>query len=165
MMEIEQQEMIVVNIVRYKNVEMVFQKLGSNVMMEIYIMEIDVINIVLLNQFVEMVFYNLVRIVMMLILLMMMVVVVLVQQKMDKFVKDQYVIQLKIIVEMVYLNNIFLMFKVKDVMMEIEQMVMVVQVIAKFNLVTIVIHLQENLNAQNVEIVLLIKVKVVMIVT
>ena len=48
-------------------------------MMEIYIMEIDVINIVLLNQFVEMVFYNLVRIVMMLILLMMMVVVVLVQ--------------------------------------------------------------------------------------
>ena len=165
MMEIEQQEMIVVNIVRYKNVEMVFQKQGSNVMMEIYIMEMDVINIVLLNQFVEMEFYNLVRIVMMVILLIMMVVVVFVQQKMDKFVKDQYVIQLKIIVEMVYLKDIFLMLQVKIVMMEIEQMVMVVQVLAKFNLATIVIHLQENLNAQNVEIVLLIQVKVVMIVT
>ena len=43
-------------------------------------------------------------------------------------------------------------------------MVMVVQVLAKFNMVTIVIHLQENLNAQNVEIVLLIQDKVVMMV-
>ena len=41
-------------------------------------MEMDVINIVLLNQFVEMELYNLVKIVMMVILLMVMVVVVLV---------------------------------------------------------------------------------------
>ena len=41
---------------------------------------------------------------------------------------------------------------------------MVVQVLAKLNLATIVIHLQENLYAHNVEIVLLIQDKVVMMV-
>ena len=43
-------------------------------------------------------------------------------------------------------------------------MVMVVQVLVKLNLATIVIHLQENLYAHNVEIVLLIQDNNVMIV-
>lgn len=164
MMETQKMEMVALIVVDYKVVVMVEQMQESNVMMEINQMEMDVINIVLLNQFVEMGLYNLVRIVMMVILLMVMVVVVLVQQKKDKFVKDHNVIQLKIIVEMVYLNHLFLMLQVKDVMMEINQMVMVVQVLAKLNLATIVIHLQENLYAHNVEIVLLIQDKVVMMV-
>ena len=124
----------------------------------------DVINFVLLNQFAEMELYNLVRNVMMVILLMVMVVTMIVQQKMDKFVQDHNVFQLKIFVEMVYLNLIFLVLQVKDVMMEINQMVMVVQVLAILNLATIVIHLQENLYAHNVEIVLLIQDRLVMIV-